>query len=343
MSIFSIRTFSQQVLLASLFGVATAHAAGYTVRDLGPGTALDINNSGQVLGNGVLWDSNGLAFPLTGLSTGVKLNDQGTVLGIVSTPTSDPRYPSKQIAVRKADGTVTTLDSFSPIADEYKDLIGINQFDSVLVKGTSGLAYGYPDNQTLVPVQTVGSINNFEATGWGPSGAIIGSATQPTDAAPGYKVVHVVATATASIPAYLTPSTFLNFKPTAINIANQVVGKKDTLNSKQALTGTKAYLWSRNTGEKALPSLFLYAVTEPADINAKGQVVGTAKLLASSTTGVAFIWSQGSGTVNLNSQIGLAALSTKLLSARGINDAGQIIAQGLVNGQPRALLLTPKP
>lgn len=340
---FSIHSFSQQVLLASLVSVSAAQAAGYTVKDLGDGGAYDINNQGQVLGLTTLWDSDGTAHPLTGLTKGLKVNDQGTVLGIVTTATSDPRYPSKQIAVRTADGTVTAVDSFSPIADEYRDLIAITETNNVLVKGNSGLSFWNPGNQQLVQLLSTGGIDNFEATGLSASGFLIGSATQPTNTAQGYKVVHVVAKVTASIPAYVTPSTFLSFKPVAINSVNQVVGKKDTVNAKLAVTATKAYIWSSATGEKTLPSLFLYAFTEPADINAKGQVVGTARFSASSTTSTAFIWSQKTGTVNLNSQIGAAALTTKLLSAKAINEAGQIAGYGLVNGEYRALLLTPKP
>ncbi|MGH6649089.1 DUF3466 family protein [Aquabacterium sp.] len=343
MQVSSIRSFSQQVLLASLMGVSAAQAAGYTVLDLGPAGAYDINSQGQVLGLNTLWDSDGTAHPLTGLSKGLKLNDQGTVLGIVTTVTSDPRYPGKQIAVRTADGTVTSVDSISPIADEFKDLIAITPTNTVLVKGNNGLSLWNPQNPVLVPVKTTGVNYNFEATGLSAGGTIIGNATQSTNTTQGYKIVYLVGTLTASNPALVTPTKYLSFKPLAINSVNQVVGKKDTVNSKLAVTATKAYLWSSATGEKALPSLFLYAFSEPADINAKGQVVGTARFSASSTTTVAFAWSPKTGTVNLNNQIGSASSTVKVLSAKAINDAGQIAGYGLINGEYRSLLLTPKP
>lgn len=340
---FSVRSFSQQVLLASLLIMSTAQAAGYTVRDLGHDTAYDLNKQGQVLGKGILWNSDGSAQTLTGLSASLKVNDQGTVLGVVSSDSGAPGYPGKQIVVRLADGTVVPVDGLSATADESKALVAINARNNVLVKGSSGLSFWNPGTRQLVPVQTASTLDNFEPTGLGENGPIIGSATQPSTTAPGHKVVHVVAIPTASIPAYLTPSTYLSFKPLAINGQNQVVGKKDTLNAKQAVTATRAYLWSRDTGEKALPSLFLYSFTEPSDINDKGQVVGTARFAASSATTTAFIWSQSTGIVNLNSQIGFAALTTKVLSAKAINESGQILAHGLVNGQHKALLLTPKP
>ena len=72
-------------------------------------------------------------------------------------------------------------------------------------------------------------------------------------------------------------------------------------------------------------------------INGAGQVVGTADTRSEGKR--AFLWSPGGGMVDLNGLIDRAA-GWVLTQARGINDTGQIVGQGLHNGQPRAFRLT---
>jgi probable HAF family extracellular repeat protein len=63
---------------------------------------------------------------------------------------------------------------------------------------------------------------------------------------------------------------------------------------------------------------------------------------------VAFIWSRdgygGGKMVDLNTLLGAAGKNYRLISATGINDNGQIVANAvdIETGSPRALLLTPK-
>jgi probable HAF family extracellular repeat protein len=72
------------------------------------------------------------------------------------------------------------------------------------------------------------------------------------------------------------------------------------------------------------------------DINDAGCVVGN----ASTTSGVAaFIW-DGSVMYNLNDFVVDGELWT-LTEAKGINDLGQIVGYGQLDGQSRAFLLTP--
>jgi probable HAF family extracellular repeat protein len=53
----------------------------------------------------------------------------------------------------------------------------------------------------------------------------------------------------------------------------------------------------------------------------------------------AFLWTPGSGMVDLNTLIDRSS-GWVLIQARGINDGGQIVGQGLRNGQQRAFRLT---
>ncbi len=75
-------------------------------------------------------------------------------------------------------------------------------------------------------------------------------------------------------------------------------------------------------------------------INARGQVTGES--LTRSGTSRAFLYWNGR-MVDLNAEIGSAATLYTLTSAQGINDNGQIVANGTVNatGEDIAFLLTP--
>jgi probable HAF family extracellular repeat protein len=74
-------------------------------------------------------------------------------------------------------------------------------------------------------------------------------------------------------------------------------------------------------------------------VNVDGDVVGTA-LDEASSTAVAFVALSGQGPVSLNSLIPPDSGIT-LTEATGINDSGQICANGTENGQMHAFLLTP--
>jgi probable HAF family extracellular repeat protein len=68
-------------------------------------------------------------------------------------------------------------------------------------------------------------------------------------------------------------------------------------------------------------------------INNLGQVVVE--------SGDAFIWSQATGMLDLNGLIP-ANSGWNLTWAFAINDSGQIVGQGLINGESHAFLLTPQ-
>jgi probable HAF family extracellular repeat protein len=118
----------------------------------------------------------------------------------------------------------------------------------------------------------------------------------------------------------------------AINDAGQIVGR----------TGNSAFLWE-NGGVTDLGTLehpgLVY--TQPTDINRAGQVVG---LSAATSGALPFFWQQGSGIVDLNSLLDPTdplQAATRLVRASAINDRGQILAAGLVDGVSQTLLLTP--
>ncbi|WP_445245660.1 putative Ig domain-containing protein, partial [Microcoleus sp. OTE_8_concoct_300] len=117
-----------------------------------------------------------------------------------------------------------------------------------------------------------------------------------------------------------------------INNQSQVVGQ----------SGSKAFFWSSNGGIKDLGSLGSGS-SQALAINNQTQVVGK-------SNDSAFIWSDSNSNgqsdpgemTDLNTLIPSNA-GWSLTEAQDINDAGQIVGTGIINGQTHAFLLTPIP
>ncbi|MGB8168344.1 MAG: kelch repeat-containing protein [Chthoniobacteraceae bacterium] len=118
----------------------------------------------------------------------------------------------------------------------------------------------------------------------------------------------------------------------AINNAGQVAGTSSSLS-----IDTHAFLFTDVTGMTDLGTLGGYVSTAFA-LNNPGSVVGTAQNAAGDMH--AFAWTPTSGMRDLNDVIPVNS-GWVLTEARGINDAGVIVGNGLLNGQPRAFSLTP--
>jgi len=118
----------------------------------------------------------------------------------------------------------------------------------------------------------------------------------------------------------------------AINNSNQICG------SASFVTGdSHAFIFSDATGMSDLLTLGGYTATAFALDNA-GNVVGSAEI--ANRTLHAVLWPFGGAPRDLNEYIPVNS-GWVLTEARGVNDSGQIVGNGLLNGQPRAFLLTP--
>jgi probable HAF family extracellular repeat protein len=103
-----------------------------------------------------------------------------------------------------------------------------------------------------------------------------------------------------------------------------------------------AFLWTKQTGMQSLGTPPGTSFGGPGAINWFGIVVGAAcpQPCLSQESVHAFMWSESTGWVDLNSLIPTDSGWT-LENASGINAWGQITGQGFINGQYHAFLLTP--
>jgi probable HAF family extracellular repeat protein len=123
----------------------------------------------------------------------------------------------------------------------------------------------------------------------------------------------------------------------ALNDARQVVGRSFT--GAVTASGTsifEAFLWQGGT-MTGLGSLG-FTFSQANGINASGWIVGSATDV-SGAPAAALLWQDGA-SVDLNTLVDDAAGWT-LRSAQAINDRGQIVGYGTVDGQTRAFVLTP--
>ena len=121
----------------------------------------------------------------------------------------------------------------------------------------------------------------------------------------------------------------------AINDAGQVVGY-----CQDSSMTSHPFLWSSGSGMVDLGTLPGGTVCEPTGINNAGQVVGYS---ASSVGGVHPFLYSGGVMYNLNSLVQNLPAGVVLSGAYGINDRGQIIADGGIGGYSgHGYVLTPK-
>jgi probable HAF family extracellular repeat protein len=118
-----------------------------------------------------------------------------------------------------------------------------------------------------------------------------------------------------------------------INEQGDVVGDSMHVDS----TDEQAVLWTAS-GQLVELGTFGGPASSARDINNQRQIVGYA--LDGSLGPRAFLSEGGGAMVDLNTLLPPDS-GWVLLSANAINDAGQIVGEGTLNGEPRAFLLTP--
>lgn len=323
---------------AGAFEVASPY---YTITDLGTlggdgAFALDINSSGQVVGQSVTEDGTGHAF----LWTDGEMADLGTL----------PWYVEQSLATALNDvgqvvGWSTIVEAsaaFEYTDGELHDLGGIG--------GYSAAAYDINGKGQVVGngKDAAGFVHAFLRSGgvMRDLGTLDGMDSGETSTAYGINASgQVVGVSSVVGPVFYrafrwTPGTGMIDLGTLggsdswandINDAGQVVGWADSA------TAMRAFIWTADGGMRDLGALPDRPHSTALALNSVGKVVGFVSGGLPDSRAAFFY---GGAVIDLNAMIPSDS-GWVLAQATGINDAGQIVGFGEHNGQFRAFLLTP--
>ena len=316
---------------------ARASTTLYHITDLGTlggpnGEAFGLNNSVTVVGRADTASQHVHAFrwsAATGMqdlgtlggstSAAFGLNDAGQVVGCADTASTWPQHAF----LRSPSGAMQDLGT---LGDDYSVGRDINSSGQV-VGGAGDHAFLWSASGGMQ------SLWFGEAYGINASGQVVGWGGGPAEA--------VLWTAGGSMQ-YLGTLGGLYSGANDINGSGQVVGGADTGPGPEPFSAIRhAFLWSPAGGMQDLGVLGDSQYTEAYGINDSGQVVGWA-FLNPPMYQSAFLWSASGGMQDLNDLLDAASASWVLRTANAINNAGQIVGQG-VNpaGQTHAYLATP--
>lgn len=320
----------------ALLSATTAFADGYTITDLGAtlGTnshASGINNRGQVVG---YWhgDSGDRAFLYNGttfLDLGslggrsqyaLSINSIGQVVGFGDS-TNGARAFFFHNGLTRDLGTLGGINSFAWGLNDGGQVVG----HITLSEGAMGFIYG---ESGVTNLGTLGGTNSY-GFGINNSNAVVGSSLTSSQNMNAFLWENGVLTnLNEMLP---SDSGWILQEARGINNAGWVVGWGLRNGVEQAYLFKAGEVTELGTLPDTTNS---YAL----GINNLNQVVGG----TDKNDGIsqAFLW-DGTSLVNLNSLLPDNS-GWDLREARGINDAGQIVGWGLINGEEHAFLLSPQ-
>ena len=365
-------------LFCALSVTAAAHAASYTVTDLGTlgGTesfGSGLNASGQVAGasyttggaayHTFLWKPttpNGASGTKTDLGTlggtesfGNGLNASGQVTGESST-TGDAATHAFLWKPTTPGGASGTMHDLGTLGGTNSYGYGINAAGQVTgASDTTGdtrthafLWKPSTPNGTSGTMHNLGSLGGTESNGSAinASGQVSGSSLTTGDAAY-HAFLWKPSTPNGTSGTMHDLGTLGGTESFggSINASGQVAGFSYTTGD----AAYHAYLWTPTTPNGTSGTMQDLATlgglnSYSYNVGAGGQVVGASEVEITSDDTHAFLYTSGSGMVDLNTLIDPLS-GWELLDAADINDAGQITGQGLIGGEYHAYLLTPIP
>lgn len=364
-----LRTLNQSSLISTtlLFTGLTMSppamaASVYSVTDLGTlgnGTysrAYGINNKSQVVGiaepedtpiRGFLYNNDSLqnlgTLPGGEFSYAFGINNLGQVVGLSGTTKSTPISLSEHTrAFLYSDGVLQNLGT---LGDDYSAAYAINNKSQVV--GTATLPNGYEHAfvYTGGTLQDLGTISsnietqkffvNSVAYGINNSGQVVGSSSAAGSVATTGEAHAFLYNGGSLQDLGMLPGGRYYSAAYGINNSGQVVGLSDI----GILGQLHAFLYSGGS----LQDLGTLGGRDSAayGINDLGQVVGSSSVDPIFNNNHAFVYSDGV-IADLNSLIP-ANSGWVLTGAQGINNDGQIVGDGLINGQNHAFLATPVP
>lgn len=345
----------------TLIAIPASLAQSYILTDLGPGSARDVNASGTVVGNGTnnhsfiyrgavrseieIWArSSGLPpeFPSTRYDrlSATAINDSGIVVGSLMVAPGGISIPeistgfywnsSVTNAVLLSGGTFSGAETLYSInnngtAAGFKPAstggVGPGPLHPLLFDGINIQPLGPTID---APFQVFGINSGGTVVGSWNGGAAIFTSTGPT-------LINL-----GNIPEVVGPNGAA--RAYAVNSAGQIAGSYTgghTPNPSDPNPNTRAFIHS-TAGTQLLPALD-GPDTDARDINDQSEIVGWAIVGSGETH--ATLWKNGVAT-DLNTEIS-SGTGWLLVYANAINESGQIVGEGLLNGEQRAFLLTP--
>jgi probable HAF family extracellular repeat protein len=319
----------------------------YTITELQPPSFYNsdaayygLNNSGQVVGSvtyvygfsslAVRWSGGTVADlgDLPGFSRAAAgdINSSGQIVGACFNSANSDR------AFLYTGGSMTPLPLPPAPYNFGTGAGGINDAGQVIFNGstTQGYYRAYLwSGGTVTALGTLGGASSG-ASDINNSGVIVGGTFTASNTSRAFRWSNGTMFDLGTLPGDVASSA------NAINDLGQIVGTSRPTNPSLP---SRAVLWTGG-GIVNLGVLPSYAYSSAAnDINASGEVVGDSRTAA----GIyhPFLWEEGTMT-DLNNLIP-ANLGWDLTSASAINDFGQIVGYGTLNGKTRGFLLSPTP
>jgi probable HAF family extracellular repeat protein len=319
--------------------LANASLAGtinYTVVPLGP--VQSTGDSGKAINN------NGTA--AFTVSTAVNLWQNGSITAVPNlfsnngpldiNDAGDLAGAENQTGFLYHNGVATNLGSFNGGATfayglNDNDVVVGDSYDMYPISSYRAFVWQNGNMQLLpAPGGTYATGAESCAFAINASGEIAGAYNLQTSTGVAVVWNGGVATALTTLPSYSRSQAY------AINSAGQAVG----FSANATITTEQAVLWDGTTPESlgSLPGL-TYTVANA--INSSAMVVGSASNGSNNSSESAFLWMDNQ-MIDLNTQISPTS-GWHLTSAADINDRGEIVGYGTLNGQGESFLLIPVP
>lgn len=315
--------------LLSLGLAGAAHARSYAVADLGGFWPTAVNNAGQVVGEGALWQSGELT-PLPLHATAI--NTQGQIVGfrgsgIVSAMTEHNVHAYLWQARKLTDlGTPSRASQARAYGiSNTGQIVGSSYWAPLLWESGQKI---YLPPLVKNPRFTV---LRCEALGLNDAGLIVGyGSTSRGEHQP-------VVWQNRRLSRLSLPPGCRDGEAVAVNARGLVAG---SCSLRRYGRPRRACVWE-NRRPRALGAIPGDTASEARAVNAQGQVVGFAGAEVRKRWRTrAVLWQNGHPS-DLNALLPRRS-GWVLESASGISDRGQIVGYGRHNGRPRAFLLTPR-